>query len=134
MELSLTTPAILFPAVSLLMLAYTNRFLAIANIVRGLVSRSEAGVDENVRRQIKNLSMRIGLIKAAQAFGIASLFICVLSILFLYIEFVVGGKVLFAGSLFLMLASLAMSFWEITLSGSALTIELQRLAPENQEK
>ncbi len=127
MEISLTTPAILFPAVSLLLLAYTNRFLAIAGIVRTLVNRADVQRNANVLKQIRNLRVRISLIKAMQAFGIASLFFCVLAIILLYFEFLFSGKIAFAAALFLMLGSLAVSFREITLSGVALKAELERV-------
>ena len=127
MELTLTTPAILFPAVSLLLLAYTNRFLAIANIVRGLANRSDVKQNENVLRQIRNLRVRIRLIKAMQALGIASLFFCVVAIILLYVELLILGKLSFGLALFLMLGSLAVSFWEIMLSGVALKVELDRV-------
>ena len=74
MEINLTTPAILFLAVSLLMLAYTNRFLAFASIIRMLHSRYKAEGSVVVRRQIKNLRARLGLIRKMQTFGITSLF------------------------------------------------------------
>jgi hypothetical protein len=127
MEISLTTPAILFPAVSLLLLAYTNRFLAIAGIVRTLVNRTDVQGNANVLKQIRNLRIRVSLIKTMQAFGIASLFVCVLSIILLYFEFLLSGKIAFAVSLFLMLGSLGVSFWEIMLSGVALKAELERV-------
>ena len=134
MDITLTTPAILFPAVSLLLLAYTNRFLAIANIVRSLANRSDVVANENVRTQIRNLSLRITLIKLMQACGIASLFFCVVSILLLYTNVLVGGKLVFGFSLLLMLISLGVSFWEIMLSGVALKIELARvLSPRSKD-
>ena len=126
MELTLTTPAILFPAVSLLLLAYTNRFLAIAGIVRGLANREDVQGNPSVRRQINNLRRRIKLIKGMQAFGIASLFFCVVAILLLYFELLLAGKLAFGLALVMMLISLAVSFWEIMLSGVALEVELQR--------
>jgi hypothetical protein len=134
MEISLTTPAVLFPAVSLLLLAYTNRFLAIAGIVRSLAGRSDVECNENVRKQIENLSLRISLIKAMQAFGIASLFFCVVSILLLYSEIMIGGKIVFGFSLLLMMASLALSFWEIILSGVALRVELDRVLKRDSKR
>ncbi|MCH8541616.1 MAG: DUF2721 domain-containing protein [Opitutales bacterium] len=127
MELTLTTPAVLFPAVSLLLLAYTNRFLAIAGIVRNLVNRPDVAHDENTLQQIGNLRKRIQLIKWMQASGIASLFFCVVSILLLYFGLGLAGKVTFAFSLFLMLLSLAVSFSEIVMSGVALNVELKRV-------
>ncbi|MCH8474503.1 MAG: DUF2721 domain-containing protein [Opitutales bacterium] len=127
MELTLTTPAVLFPAVSLLLLAYTNRFLAIAGIVRNLVNRPDVAHDENTLQQIGNLRKRIQLIKWMQASGIGSLFFCVVSILLLYFGLAFAGKATFAFSLFLMLLSLAVSFTEIVMSGIALNVELKRV-------
>ena len=80
MEITLTTPAILFPAVSLLMLAYTNRFLAIASIIRVLHSRYKAEGSVVVRRQIEN-ARTTWLIRKMQTFGILSLFACILSVI-----------------------------------------------------
>lgn len=126
MEITLTTPAILFPAVSLLLLAYTNRFMTLANVVRSIVSNAEGGIDENRKSQIENLSIRINLIKWMQAFGIGSIFFCVVSIIVLYVGYVSLGGYIFAFALVLMMISLAISFWEIMLSGNALQLELAR--------
>ena len=125
MEITLTTPAILFPAVSLLMLAYTNRFLAIASIIRALHGRYKAEGSVVVRRQIDNLRARLGLIRKMQSFGILSLFACILSVIALFIEQMVLGKILFGLSLGLMLTSLLFCLREIHLSGRALEIELE---------
>ncbi|MDV7392096.1 DUF2721 domain-containing protein, partial [Arthrospira platensis SPKY1] len=94
---------------------------------RTLVSRSDIRQDENALRQVMNLRLRISLIKTMQALGIASLFFCVLSIIFLYAGQVLAGKLIFGGSLLLMLGSLGFSFWEIMLSGIALKTELARV-------
>jgi len=126
MEMTLTTPAILFPAVSLLLLAYTNRFMALANVVRALVNSADGALDANRRQQIDNLNLRIQLIRWMQASGVGSLFVCVLSIIVLYSHLVKIGAGLFVASLFLMMVSLALSFWEILLSGHALQLELKR--------
>ena len=34
MHIDVSTPSILFPAISLLLLAFTNRFLALANLIQ----------------------------------------------------------------------------------------------------
>ena len=125
MEISLTTPAILFPAVSLLMLAYTNRFLALANIVRTLHARYNKEGSAAVRLQIENLRKRLGLIRQMQAFGILSLISCMCSLAGLFLEIQIVGKVFFGGSLVLMLLSLIFCLREIYLSGRALEIELE---------
>ncbi len=130
MEITLTTPAILFPAVSLLMLAYTNRFLTIANIIRSLHRRyqEERGDPEGsqlVRRQIENLRTRLGLIRWMQSFGIMSLIACICSVVGLFLGVSMLGEALFGLSLLLMLVSLLFCLREIHLSGRALEIELE---------
>lgn len=125
MEITLTTPAILFPAVSLLMLAYTNRFLTIASIVRTLHGRYKSEGSIVVRRQIENLRSRLGLIRWMQSFGIMSLIACLLSVVGLFLKMRMLGEVLFGISLLLMLSSLLFCLREIHLSGRALEIELE---------
>ena len=125
MEITLTTPAILFPAVSLLMLAYTNRFLTLAGIVRSLHQRYQVEQTKLVRRQIDNLRCRIGLIRWMQTYGILSLISCIVSVVVLFFEFRRAGEVCFAISLVLMLISLLYCLREIQLSGKALEIELE---------
>ncbi|MEM9051021.1 MAG: DUF2721 domain-containing protein, partial [Bacteroidota bacterium] len=77
-ELSLTTPALLFSAISLIMLAYTNRFLAYAAVVRNLHDKYLEKMDDNLIEQIKNLKLRLNLTRYMQIFGISSLLLCVL--------------------------------------------------------
>jgi hypothetical protein len=125
MEISLTTPAILFPAVSLLMLAYTNRFLAIASIIRALHGRYQNEGSVAVRRQIENLRSRLGLIRWMQSFGIMSLLACILSVVGIFLGLRPLGELLFGLSLFLMVGSLLFCLREIHLSGRALEIELE---------
>jgi len=126
MDITLTTPSILFPAVSLLMLAYTNRFLAIASITRTLHNRYNAeGKSAVVRRQIDNLRSRLVLIRWMQSFGIMSLIVCISSVVVLFCEVRGIGELLFGISLFLMLISLLFCLREIHLSGRALEIELE---------
>lgn len=126
MDISLTTPAILFPAISLLLLAYTNRFLAIAKIVRDIAGSLYAHDDENLRAQIANLRKRINMIKSMQACGVSSMLFCVLAIIFLYFHFQKMGEVTFGIGLLFMLCSLVISLWETILSGDALKLELKR--------
>lgn len=127
MELTLTTPALLFPTISLLLLAYTNRFLAIANVIRGLHARYESQPSENILGQIDSLRQRVRLIRNMQALGIGSLFLCVLSMMVIYVGWQEGAKLIFGFSLFLLLVSLGVSFREIQLSVNALNLQLKTL-------
>src|SRR4051812_44221967 len=77
MEITLATPALLFPAITLLMLAYTNRFLGLASLIRNLHQRWTESHDVVLVAQIENLRRRLGLIRRMQALGVLSLLVCV---------------------------------------------------------
>ncbi len=126
MNLSVTDPAFLFPAISLLFLAYTNRYLALANIIRSLNSHLEEDQSENRLKQIESLHLRITLIKYMQAFGVLGFLFCVSSMLMLLLQFQDAGEVVFVGSLACMIISLCLSLLEIMKSGQSLKIELDR--------
>jgi len=124
MQITLTTPALLFPAISLLLLAYTNRFLAIATLIRQL-HKSYLDNPENILEgQLKNLRKRLFLIRAMQLFGVMSLLLCVLAMFFIYLDVGKWGSVIFGISLVLLLLSLVISVREIQLSTKALDLEL----------
>ena len=127
MELNLTTPALLFPAISLLLLAFTNRFLTLANLIRELHARYKANPDEILMAQIKNLRYRIHIIRDMQAFGVASFFLCVVSMLFLFFNLELIGKISFGIALLLLMASLALSMREVSVSVDALNYRLSDL-------
>jgi len=117
---------LLFPAISLLMLAYTNRFLALASLIRNLYTRYKEHPDkESELKQIQNLRLRLRLIRLMQLFGVLSLFLCVLSMFFVYEQLPVWANFLFAASLVAMLISLFLSLSEIQISTRALEIELK---------
>jgi hypothetical protein len=127
MQFTINTPALLFPAITLLMLAYTNRFLALATLIRNLNRQYKEGTNDLdlIRLQVKNLLRRLTLIKQMQASGIASFFFCVLSMLLVYIQHPVWAFSIFGLSLFLLLISLILSLDEIFISTRALEIELK---------
>ena len=124
MELNLTTPALLFPAISLLLLAFTNRFLTIATLIRSLHSKYKESPDELVWGQIKNLRLRVKLIRNMQALGVLSLLLCVVCMFVIFAGNMALAKVIFGISLILLIASLAVSVWEIQISVRALNIQL----------
>ena len=132
-EITLTTPALLFPAISLLLLAYTNRFLTLAGLIRRLHADYRDQPSGEVLGQIKNLRTRVGLIKNMQELGISSLLLCVLCMFLLFAGETTAGKWVFGVSLLLLLASLALSIREIHISVNALNIQLSDLETlENQ--
>ncbi len=130
-DINLATPALLFPALSLLMLSYTNRFLALAALIRNLDQRYRDTREPLLVSQIEALRHRVNLIRNMQAFGIISMLFAVLSILFLFEGWVAVGKIVFLLSLLSLLISLALCLREIQLSGNALNLLLSDLEDED---
>ncbi|TAL30338.1 MAG: DUF2721 domain-containing protein [Spirochaetes bacterium] len=124
MELTLTTPAVLFSAISLLLLAYTNRFLAIAQLVRTLHDKYMAQKDARTLGQIRNLRKRVYLIRTMQITGMGSLLLCVVTMFLIYIRQMTAAELLFGLALVLLILSLAGSIWEIQISVRALDLHL----------
>ncbi|MGZ9675173.1 DUF2721 domain-containing protein [Flavobacterium sp. GNP001] len=127
MNLQIETPALLFGATSLILLAYTNRFLTIATIVRGLKKTYKEKESALILLEIKNINLRLTLIRNMQMAGVLSLFLSVFAMLLLFLEQVTAGIYLFGGSLFFLLLSLGLSFWEISISVNALRLHLSDL-------
>ena len=125
--LTLATPALLFSAISLLLLAYTNRFLAIASLVRSLYAKYKENPDQILIGQIKNLKTRLNLIRNMQIYGITSLLLCVVCMFLIYIEWVSVAEVIFGVALVLLIISLALSVREIQISVKALNLQLHDL-------
>jgi len=119
-ELTLTTPALLFSAISLIMLAYTNRFLAYAAIIRNLHDRYQTEKDSVLIAQIKNIKQRLYLTRSMQIYGISSLLLCVLSMFLIYIQQQTIAIWTFGLALILLIVSLAFLIWEIQISVKAL--------------
>lgn len=127
MELTLTTPALLFPAISLLLLAYTSRFLTLANLIRELHRSYKSNPEEIVMAQLSNLRYRVSLIRNMQIFGVSSFFGCALCMLVLFVGQVLIGKYIFAISLLLLMVSLVLSLREVQVSVDALSYRLSDL-------
>lgn len=127
MDLTLTTPALLFPAISLLLLAYTNRFLTLASLIRELHRSYKANPDEIVFAQLSNLRYRVRLIRDMQIFGVSSFFGCTLSMFAIFSGQKMIGEVLFGASLVLLMVSLVLSLREVQVSIGALNLRLSDL-------
>ena len=119
-ELTLTTPALLFSAISLIMLAYTNRFLAYASVIRNLHAKYLEKKDDSLLRQIQNLKLRLNLTRWMQIFGITSLLFCVLTMFLIYIDYNTIAVWMFGLGLILLIVSLALLIKEIQISTQAL--------------
>ena len=126
MEISINTPALLFPAISLLLLAYTNRFLAIANLVRKLHDDfPKHSNKENVVQQIQSLRKRLQYIRLMQFAGVFSFLLCVICMYSIYEGWQSIAKFVFAMSLISLLFSLFCSLIEILQSTKALELLLE---------
>lgn len=122
--LTLTTPALLFSAISLILLAYTNRFLTIAQLVRGLHAQYKENPTQILYGQIANLRKRVNLIKEMQIYGVASLLFCVISMFLIYVGKNLAAEIIFGIGLVLLIVSLTISIWEIVISVKALNLHI----------
>jgi len=127
MNLSIETPALLFSATTLILLAYTNRFLTIAQLIRELKKTYKKEENTSILLEIKNLNLRLTLIRTMQLMGVLCLFLSVLAMLMLFFELHLVALYLFGFSIFFLLVSLGISFWEITISINALKLHLKDL-------
>lgn len=127
MTLHIETPALLFSATSLILLAYTNRFLTVATIIRGLKKTYKEKANNMILLEIKNLNLRLTLIRYMQMFGVLSLFLSVFAMLLLFLDQQIFSIYFFGMSLLCLLISLGLSFWEINISVDALRLHLSDL-------
>ena len=132
-ELTLTTPSLLFSAVSLIMLAYTNRFLSYAQIVRTLKTEYDLHPSKITAAQIENLRSRLYLIRMMQILGIVSLLLSVVCMFLIYVGLQTFAVIVFAISLLSLLASLGISIGEIIISVRALELHLSAMEHRKHE-
>jgi hypothetical protein len=125
MDINLTTPSLLFPTVSLLLLAYTNRFVTLAAVIRQLHASHLASPNPVYLKQIANLSLRIRLIRDMQFCGVLSMLLCTICMSLLFCDLHQAGKVAFGASLVCMVVSLIFSLIEIRMSVRALDLHLE---------
>jgi hypothetical protein len=127
MEFNMTTPSLLFPAISLLFLAYTNRFLAVASLIRRLHDQRGSVNDDSILAQIRNLRERVYLIRGMQALAIFALLLCVICMFVLFFGYGTVGRYLFDASMVAMMISLGLSLRETWISVHALDVLLKDL-------
>lgn len=132
--LTLTTPALLFSAISLIMLAYTNRFLAYAAVIRNLRDKYLERQEEGLIRQINNLKLRLTLTRWMQIFGISSLLLCVLTMFLIYVGQDHAAVWIFGFALLLLILSLALLIKEIHISAQALGYHLTDIEDDLKQR
>ena len=132
--LDLTTPSLLFSAISLILLAYTNRFLSYASVVRALKEKHQQTHDPTDIAQIANLRKRLYLTRSMQILGILSLLLCVIAMFFIYVSWQIFAAWIFGIALLLLAASLCVCIWEINISVKALEIHLEDIRSKEKLK
>ena len=132
--LDLTTPSLLFSAISLILLAYTNRFLSYASVVRALKEKHQQTHDPTDIAQIANLRKRLYLTRSMQILGILSLLLCVIAMFFIYVSWQIFAAWIFGIALLLLAASLCVCIWEINISVKALEIHLEDISSKEKLK
>ena len=126
--MNLTTPALLFPAISLLLLAYTNRFVVLTGVIRSLsVDQKDEASMNLIRRQIGSFRRRLAIIRNMQILGVGSFILCTVSMFALFLGWQLSGEIFFALSLLFLLTSLIFSLLELRISTQAINLEIDRL-------
>jgi len=133
MQLTLSIPALLFPAISLSMLAYNARYLAIAALIRQLHQKFQETTSPAVGLQVKQLNKRLTIIKNMQAVAILSFLFSVITMFLIYIEYEFWANLIFGISLLALMISLVLSLIEVQLSTKALSIQLEDITPKSQK-
>jgi hypothetical protein len=132
--MNLTTPALLFPAISLLLLAYTNRFVVLASLIRHLQIQAKEHRHDVFIRQIINLRARITLIRNMQILGVSSFILCSAAMFLVFIDAIFVGQIVFGASIFFLVLSLILSLWEIAISTKAIEIALEDMEHKLTER
>jgi hypothetical protein len=134
MELTLSIPALLFPAISLSMLAYNARYLAIAALIRQLHGQYREKATDVLGKQVRLLTRRLEIIKQMQAVAILSFLLSALSMLLIYVQWMFWANLFFGISLFALIVSLLLSFIDVQLSTRALSIQLSDIRGDELAK
>jgi len=132
-QITLTTPALLFSAISLILLAYTNRFLSYASLIRSLHEKFKENPNDLLMGQIANIRKRLYLTRNMQILGVASLFLCVVTMFLIFVGFQVIAIWVFGAGLIAMIASLGVSIYEIRISVKALDLHLSDMEHETKK-
>lgn len=127
MQLTLSIPALLFPAISLTMLAYNARYLAIAGLIRQLYKQFEETKASPLKKQIDSLRKRLEIIKNMQATAIISFLLAAITMFLVYVELNIWANIVFGVSLICLMLSLVLSLVEVQLSTKALGIQLRNM-------
>lgn len=129
-QITLTTPALLFSAISLILLAYTNRFLSYASLIRGLHEKFKENPNDLLKGQIANIRKRLYLTRNMQILGVTSLFLCMGTMFLIFVGLQLIAIWMFGAGLVSMIASLGVSIYEIRISVKALDLHLSDMEAE----
>lgn len=132
MILKMSIPALLFPAISLTMLAYNARYLAIAALIRQLHKEFLSNPTKSIKTQINQLRKRLYLIRNMQATAIISFLGAVITMALLYLQNNGAANIVFGLSLLALVISLTISLIEVQLSTKSLNTQLNSIE-ENKE-
>ena len=130
MKLELTTPALLFSTVSLLILAFNNRFTSIAGLIRKLHDEYRAAGSLHLPPQIFRLRRRLRLIRDMQRVAISSLLLSIVTMLLLFYNSFEIARLVFTGSLLLLVLAIGLALVELSVATNALNVELDQDLPK----
>ena len=113
-----------------MLLAYTNRFVVLASLIRHLQGQAREHRHDIIVRQMQNLRRRITLIRNMQMLGVGSFILCTIAMFLIFVELILLGQIVFGASIFLLVLSLILSLWEVAISTKAIEIALEDMAQD----
>lgn len=125
MDIAINTPALLFPAITILFLAYSNRFLTIATRIREKHADFNKTHSPVAAKQIMSFRLRLRYIVAMEMFAVLGIISCTIAMGFIFYGLQNYGNIAFAISMLFIVLSLLASIIELFFSMKALNIELE---------
>ncbi len=135
MTIPITTPALLFPAIAILMLGYVNRYIGAASVIRAITKDYSTGHRRvQVVEQLQIMQKRIGLFRYMLEIGAFALAMACLSMFLIFVDKQQAGNLVFGLSLVAMITSTLVSFYETVLSNQSLNIEINDVYQKEANK
>lgn len=116
--LAISTPALLFPAITILILTYSNRFSTLSNKIREFIRKGEDAA------QIAVFRRRVGYVRRMLLWGILGLAASALSMLALVFKCTNTGVGLFVLADLSIVISLIYAILDVSISTNALELEV----------
>ena len=126
MNIDYTVTALMFPAIPLLMVVYSNRFHTLSRLIRELHDEHvyEKHIPAEWKKQFINLSRRISILRWTIMFAAFGFLFNMLTVFALYLNELFLARVIFGSCCLSMIISIIFFIREIQISTNALNLHM----------